>query len=89
MDFVEQIGSEVFLSVNVGSGTVAGGRRMARISDRRQADDARQGARGKRSRAPYKIKYLGLGNENWGCGGAMRPEHYVEELKRYAHYSRN
>ena len=28
--------------------------------------------------APYKIKYLGLGNESWGCGGAMSADHYVE-----------
>ena len=39
--------------------------------------------------APYKIKYLGLGNENWACGGAMSADHYVEEMKRFAHYSRN
>jgi len=32
---------------------------------------------------------LGLGNENWGCGGAMSADHYVEEMKRFAHYSRN
>ena len=39
--------------------------------------------------APYKIKYLGLGNENWGCGGAMSADHYVEEMKRYARFARN
>jgi alpha-N-arabinofuranosidase len=39
--------------------------------------------------APYKVKYVGLGNENWGCGGAMSTDHYVEEMKRFAHYSRN
>ena len=33
--------------------------------------------------APYKIKYLGMGNEMWGCGGAMTPETYVDYLKRY------
>jgi alpha-N-arabinofuranosidase len=39
--------------------------------------------------APYKVKYLGLGNENWGCGGAMSPDHYVEEMKRFSHFVRN
>jgi alpha-N-arabinofuranosidase len=38
---------------------------------------------------PYRVKYLGLGNENWGCGGAMSPDHYVEEMKRFARYTRN
>ena len=35
------------------------------------------------------MKYLGLGNESWGCGGAMSPDHYVEEMKRFARYTRN
>jgi alpha-N-arabinofuranosidase len=39
--------------------------------------------------APYKVKYLGLGNENWGCGGAMSPDHYVEQMKLYARFTRN
>ncbi len=25
--------------------------------------------------APWTIDYFGVGNENWGCGGNMRPEH--------------
>jgi alpha-N-arabinofuranosidase len=32
---------------------------------------------------------LGIGNEAWGCGGSMTPQHYVEELKVYARYARN
>jgi alpha-N-arabinofuranosidase len=39
--------------------------------------------------APYKVKYLGLGNESWGCGGAMSPDHYVEQMKLYARFTRN
>jgi alpha-L-arabinofuranosidase len=88
-DFAEQLGADVFLSVNVGSGTV---QEAADWLEYLTADKpttlAQERARNGRS-APYKIKYLGLGNENWGCGGAMSAEHYVEEMKRYAHYSRN
>ena len=29
---------------------------------------------------PWKVKFLGIGNENWGCGGNMRPEHYADLL---------
>ncbi|MFX8999841.1 hypothetical protein ABTN27_21030, partial [Acinetobacter baumannii] len=39
--------------------------------------------------APYRVTLLGLGNENWGCGGAMSTDHYVEEMKRFAHYAQN
>ena len=88
MDFIEQIGAEAYVSVNVGSGHGAGSGRLARIYDGAPAtDDA-----GKRARQPtatprpIAIRYLGLGNESWGCGGAMTPEHYVEpdeDLRRY------
>jgi alpha-N-arabinofuranosidase len=38
---------------------------------------------------PYNIRFLGLGNETWGCGGAMTAAHYVEEMKSYARFARN
>jgi alpha-N-arabinofuranosidase len=38
---------------------------------------------------PWKLKYLGIGNENWGCGGNMRPEYYADEYRRYQTYCRN
>ncbi|WP_315372352.1 alpha-L-arabinofuranosidase C-terminal domain-containing protein, partial [Paenibacillus xylanexedens] len=38
---------------------------------------------------PWKMKYFGVGNENWGCGGNMRPEYYADEYRRYATYVRN
>ena len=28
--------------------------------------------------APYKVAYLGIGNESWDCGGNMTPEYYLE-----------
>jgi alpha-L-arabinofuranosidase len=89
MDFVNQIGAEVFLSENVGSGTV---QEAADWLEYLTADKPTTLAKERAANghpAPYKIKYLGLGNENWGCGGAMSNEHYVEEMKRFAHYSRN
>lgn len=37
----------------------------------------------------WKIKYLGVGNESWGCGGSMRPEYYADLYRRYSTYCRN
>jgi alpha-N-arabinofuranosidase len=34
--------------------------------------------------APWKVPYVGVGNESWGCGGNMRPEYYADEFRRYA-----
>ena len=38
---------------------------------------------------PWKVKYWGVGNENWGCGGHMRPEYYADLYNRFATYCRN
>ena len=37
----------------------------------------------------WKVKYLGVGNESWGCGGSMRPEYYADLYRRYSTYCRN
>jgi alpha-N-arabinofuranosidase len=32
---------------------------------------------------PYNVKYWGVGNESWGCGGQFTPEEYASEYRRY------
>lgn len=38
---------------------------------------------------PWKVKYFGVGNENWGCGGNMRAEYYADVYRQYQTYLRN
>ena len=38
---------------------------------------------------PWPVKFWGVGNENWGCGGNMRPEYYADLYRQYATYCRN
>ena len=38
---------------------------------------------------PYNVKYWGVGNESWGCGGNMTPEFYADQYKRYASFCKN
>jgi len=89
MDFIGQVGAEAYLSVNIGSGTPEEAADWLEYltADKPTALALERAANG--HPAPYRIKYIGLGNENWGCGGAMSPDHYVEEMKRFAHYLRN
>ena len=62
---------------------------MGRVHDlRRRIPDgelAKENGEGK----AWKMKYFGVGNENWGCGGNMRPEYYADEYRRYRTYVRN
>jgi len=36
----------------------------------------------------WGVRYWGVGNENWGCGGNMRPEYYVDMYRRFQTYCR-
>jgi alpha-N-arabinofuranosidase len=38
---------------------------------------------------PWRVRYFGVGNENWGCGGHMTAEHYADVYRRYQTYVRN
>jgi alpha-N-arabinofuranosidase len=88
-DFLDQIGAEAFISVNVGSGTPQEAADWFEyLTTDKPTALARERARNGHPE-PYRVKYVGLGNENWGCGGAMSAGHYVEEMKRFARYTRN
>jgi alpha-L-arabinofuranosidase len=34
-------------------------------------------------RDPLRVRYWGVGNETWGCGGNLTPEEYATEFRRY------
>lgn len=38
---------------------------------------------------PWGVRYWGLGNENWGCGGNMTAQFYTDQMRRYSVYSKN
>lgn len=33
---------------------------------------------------PFNVRYWGVGNESWGCGGNFLPQEYAMEFRRYA-----
>ncbi len=85
----EMLDCEAYIAGNVGSGTVEEMQDwveymtfdgVSEMADLRRANGREQ---------PWKIKYFGVGNENWGCGGNMTPEYYSDLYKRYATYVRN
>lgn len=89
MDFANQIGAEAYVSINVGSGTPGEAAEWLEYMTSASGDGlaAERAANG--HPAPYQVAYIGIGNESWGCGGAMRPEFYVDLMKLYARYVRN
>jgi alpha-N-arabinofuranosidase len=83
LDFCEQIDTAPYICANVGSGTVQEAMEWVEYltSD---ADSPMANLRRKNGRAqPWKIPYVAVGNESWGCGGNMRPEFYADNFRRY------
>ena len=86
MAFAEMIGAKVYISANVGSGTVQEmGDWLEYMTSDTQSALANERRRNGREE-PWMIDYFGIGNETWGCGGNMRPEYYADLFRQYAAY---
>src|ERR1700758_4465897 len=89
MDFVDQIGAEAYVSVNVGSGTPREASEWLEYMTTGQPTTLQKERAANGHPAPYKVPYLGIGNESWDCGGNMSPDYYLSQLKIYSHFVRN
>jgi alpha-N-arabinofuranosidase len=89
MDLVEQLGCEAYICGNVGSGTVQEMMEWVEYltsdADSPMANQRRANGREK----AWRVKYFGVGNESWGCGGNMTPQYYANEYKRYNTFVKN
>ena len=89
MMLCDMLETEPYICGNVGSGTV---QEMSEWVEYMTFDGESPMAnwRKENGRAePWKLKYFGVGNENWGCGGNMRPEYYADLYRQYQTYCRN
>ena len=89
LELCRQLGCQPYINANVGSGTV---REMAEwveyLNSPGDSTIVRQRwENGQKD--PWGVKFLGVGNESWGCGGNMRPEYYADEYRRYQTYCRD
>ena len=74
LNLCEMLGCEPYISGNVGSGTVE---EMVKWVEYMNSESGTPMAdlRKKNGREhAWNVKYFGIGNEAWGCGGNMRPE---------------
>jgi alpha-L-arabinofuranosidase len=89
MELCDQLDAEPVICGNLGSGTVQemsqwveylNSGNVSPMTDMRKTNGREE---------PWSVKYWGLGNENWGCGGSMTPEYYANEMRRYSTYTKN
>ena len=89
LNLCEMLDCEPYISGNVGSGTV---KEMAQWVEYMTSDGDTPMARLRRQNGREKawhVKYFGIGNEAWGCGGNMTPEYYSDEYRKFNTYLRD
>ena len=89
LDFVDQIGSEAYLSINLGSGTPQEAADWLEYLTAAQPTALAKERAANGREAPYKIAFLGIGNENWDCGGNMSADYYLSQLRVHSRFARN
>lgn len=88
LNLCELLGTQPYISMNVGSAGPEESLEWMEYMTAKEgpmADLRKQNGREK----PWKVKYVGIGNESWGCGGNMTAEYYSDLYRRYQSYVRS
>jgi len=89
VEFCRLIGAEPYFAANVGTGSPQEMRdwieycnfpKGSALADERAANGSPE---------PFRVKYWGVGNELWGCGGNMKPEQAAQWFRHYASFARD
>ena len=89
LELCRQLGCEPYISGNVGSGTVQEFSDWVEYCNMGGQSPMAEERRENGREEPWHVKYWGIGNEAWGCGGNMRPEFYGDLCRQYATYLRD
>jgi alpha-N-arabinofuranosidase len=83
-EFAELIGAKTYLNVNAGSATPGEARQWVEYvswpGKSAMAELRRANGRDK----PWKLDYVGVGNEMWGCGGNLKADEWAGLYRRFA-----
>ena len=88
LELCRQVGCDPYITGNVGSGTV---QEMSEWVEYLNSDGDSTVVRERRANGrqdSWGVRFWGVGNENWGCGGMMRPEYYADVYRRYQNFCR-
>lgn len=85
LELCEMMGAEPYLAINMGSGTVQEAAEWVQYTNHANGSSYLTDLRRQSGRAnPWNVKYWGIGNESWDCGGHMSVDYYVDQYKKYA-----
>ncbi|MGN0443666.1 MAG: alpha-N-arabinofuranosidase [Acutalibacteraceae bacterium] len=88
-ELCDQLGCEAYINGNVGSGTVREMNEWVEYMTFDGVSDMTELRKKNGRENPWKVKYFGVGNETWGCGGHMLPEAYADVYRQYETYIRD
>ena len=83
--FCRLIGAEPYLAANVRSLPASAFQQWVEYCNSPAGSTTLADARAASGFAePFRVKYWGVGNESWGCGGEFTPQEYAVEFRRYS-----
>ncbi len=84
LNLCEELGAEPYLAANVGSGTVKEFTDWIQYVNHAEGSPMAELRKENGKEEPWNVKYWGVGNEMWGCGGNMTAEFYANLYRQYA-----
>ena len=85
LNMCELLGAEPYLAVNMNTGTVREAVEWVQYANHANGTSYLTDMREKNGRdKPWNVKFWGIGNESWDCGGSMTVDHYINLYKQFA-----
>src|SRR5260370_27685190 len=88
MGLCHRLGAEPYFAGNVGSGSPRELRDWIEYCNMPSGSTLGEERIKNGAAEPFRVRYWGVGNENWGCGGWMRPEVYANLYRQFSMYVR-
>jgi alpha-N-arabinofuranosidase len=88
VDFCRLIHAEPYFAANVGTGSPQEMRDWIEYCNFPKGSALSEERAANGSPDPFRVKYWGVGNELWGCGGNMRPEQAATEFRHFSSFAR-
>jgi alpha-N-arabinofuranosidase len=85
--FCQICGVEPYFAANVGTGSPEEFQQWVEYANAPAGSTTLADERATNGRSdPFRVRYWGVGNESWGCGGKFTPEDYCREYRRFTEW---
>jgi len=85
--FCRLVGAEPYIAANVGTGSPQEFHEWMEYANAPAGTTTLADERASHgSPEPFRVRYWGVGNESWGCGGKFTPEDYCAHYRRFTEW---